>query len=116
MTLSLTWGTSLALPDYEGYTIEDEMIGSNVRTLAGTLRVDQIAYKMKITLRWSGLSTGERSTLASAYSTYAHVATTLTLPDGQAFTVFAVDGYSEHVWYSRSDVPYYDVSIVFREQ
>ena len=121
MTLTLTWGgQALANPaDETNIQIEREFVGSKARMIDGTLRADVAAEKATITIRWVGLSASEKSTLrTSAYLAYYTTASNLVIGNGtttQTFSVLAVDGWSEELWYDRATADYYDVTIVFTE-
>lgn len=120
MTLTLTWGgDSLANPaDDTDISIEREYVGSVDRMLDASLRADIMGEKALITIEWVGLSASEKATLRTCYNTRYATASNLVIGNGtttQTFSVLAVDGWSETLWYNRSTTDYYGVTIRFRE-
>lgn len=119
MTFSITYGAALAAPtDESGIRIEREFVGSKSRMIDGTQRADIVTEKAIITVEWVGLNKDEKATLRTNYTTYRATATNLVITNGttsQTFSVLAIDGWSEQVWYDRSSNDYYDVTIRFSE-
>lgn len=114
MTATLTWGSSMPLPEYDGIGLEDVPIVASRRMLSGYLRTDILATKAKMTIRWGGLTLTERNALKSQWDSGTEAS--ITLPDGQSYTVVAVtESWSEEQKYDAGGAPYYTVTIVFEE-
>lgn len=116
---TIAWGgTNLPTVGEDGYKVEDQFFGTSSRTANGTLRMDYIAEKAKITMEWKGLTSSERTTLRSAYDAKGSTSNTLTLPDGQSFSVLAVqNSWKEIDIYhdERINAFRYDITIIFDE-
>ena len=104
----------MPLPDRDGIEVEDFPIVAVRRMLSGTLRVDLAAIKARVRVRWSGLTSSERSTLRARYD--AADSATLVLPDRRSLTVVAVgNSWKESQFYDLSDVCWYTVQLEFLE-
>ena len=119
MTLSMTWGgTAISpLPDNEGLAAPDEFFGSAARMADASLRVDYIAEKRKIPLKWSGLTYAQLTSLRAVYDAKGSTSNTLALPDGRSFSVIAVhNGWREgDIWYDHAETAYYPLTITLDE-
>ena len=127
MTLTMTLGGhSLPLPDTAGgdpYTVETVLIAPSDRMLDGSLVVDRIAEKHRITVNWRGLTKTQRDNLRNIYDTHLTRNETLVLPDARSYSV-AVGGalwtdpapfYEVNIPDPTNPTPYYDVTMVFDE-
>lgn len=99
--MAYTWGgTALTVnPDLEGgIEITSQFLGSAMRTANGTLRIDTIAEKERITLRFSNLTLAELKALRVIYDAKKSAASTeLELEDSaRKWTVLAAhNGFQE---------------------
>ena len=117
-------GTELPLPDENGIKIEHRSMVSSVETSDGTLRIDSYGpttqTKRRLTIKWSGLTASEYSTLSSAWSNYADESNALEFKE-DATTIWSVNVISAHnswkesQWYDANNDSYTEVIIVFDE-
>ena len=114
---TMTWASvPLPLPGRDGIAVQRELIGSSRRMASGILRIDYVATKAKIAVKWDGLSVAEWNDLYEAWATYQLTAATLVLPSGQEFVVVAGHNMmSESQYYDANDAVVRDVSITFEE-
>jgi hypothetical protein len=113
-----TWGgITLAQPDAEdGISISRKRIGGSRRMLSGTLKVDAIATKVAIKLRWTRLSAANWATLLSTYNSYHDASATLVLRDGTSYSVIASgDALTHAETYDAAGTPYYTANLSLDE-
>lgn len=106
----MTWGGTAFNPQPDDYRVTGQFLGSSVRMADGTLRVDRVAEKARIVLRWTGLTYAQLQGLRSLYDSKAQVESALVLFDGRTYTVLAAaNGWQEsevvpasatQLWYS----------------
>lgn len=109
-------GTTLPQPMTDGIAVEIVPIGSERRMLSGYLSVDMRAYKRKITIRWDGLTSSERTTLFNAWLANLTAEAVLALPDGTSYSVMAsAQAWAEQHWYDYNANVRYTISIGFSE-
>lgn len=121
--MATTWDNgstvyTLPNPDKDGVTgPQKQFVGASGRTLSGQMRIDTIAgLKARIPVRWSMATEVERTAFETAWDACAHLSSTLTLENGEAFTVLAFqNGYNITPWYSHDDTPRYRIDTVFDE-
>jgi hypothetical protein len=115
--MTVTWGGTVFNPQPDDYRITGQFIGSAARMADGTLRVDYVAEKARITLRWTGLSYSQLQALRSLYEAKAASEQTLVLFDGRTYTVIAAPG----GWQEQETIPasatalWYGVTLTFDE-
>lgn len=119
---SMTWNngsTTYTLPPPEkkgGLHITPVFVGSERVMLSGKSRVDKRQLKHRIDYSSKALTAAEYSGLMTAFNACAEIASTLTLPSGKAFTVYAIlAGVDEDEEYDIGDTCYTHVKIVFTE-
>jgi len=96
------------------YTLPNPSAG---RTLGARLRVDSIAPQtVRVPMKWSMATAAERTDIKAAYDACAHLISTLTLEDGDSFSVIAFqNGMVDRKWFAWDDTPYYRIELVFDE-
>lgn len=116
---TITWGiVSLpAVAEEGGYDVTPTFIGTRSRTANASQRVDEIAVKDRITMKFPATTTAERSTILGAYTAYAATATTLTGPDARSWSVVSTSGCRESNTFhdARLNDIRIDITIVFDE-
>jgi hypothetical protein len=117
----MNWnGTTIANPGTKGITVTRETIGSHRRTASGSMRVQWVADKHLIQVNWEGLTKAELDAILGIHNTLKGAAATLSLPtnDGRSFSVVSISApIPQKAFYTggSSAVPYYDMTINFRE-
>jgi len=114
-----TWG-GLTLPqvDAEGGIATQRLVfGARERTAAGALRVDYIATKHLITLKWSGLTAAERTLVLDALTSNRLTPAALTLPDGRSYAnvLAREDSLQDDLAGYTGATPLYDLALTCEE-
>ena len=89
---TISWGGSNFSPQPDDYQITDQFLGSAARMADGALRVDQIAEKARVVLKWSGLTYAQLAAIRVIYDAKATTANTLALFDGRSYSVIGIQG------------------------
>jgi hypothetical protein len=112
MTAELVLGTDyLPLPARDGIEMDYIPFGGQKRMLDGTLRADLRGCKFRWTLRWEGLTQAERTALLQSYATHTYTQATVTLPNGDAWSVLVgTNSWRETQFFDTVDTPYYNVT------
>ena len=101
----------------DGIAIEPAVKAVIAEMYSGRLRVRRKKERKRIAIRWPKLTTAENTALEAAYDGCIGYWSTLTLPDGQTFTVKCEHyGWKSVPWFDYRDTPFYDVSLTFEEQ
>lgn len=113
---TMTWGgSSLPLPAEDGIDINDQFIGHFRRLLDGTMVAQRLAEKATIDLRWHGLTEAEHDSLRTIYDTKYLTSSALVMPNGDSYSVYAINGWRSAPWHDGTDTAHWTVSIRFEE-
>lgn len=111
-------GTSMPLPDaVESIAMEYFAIATARRMWSGTLRQQVTAQRLRIPLRFVGLTAAEYSTVYTKYSSLLTTLAAAVLPNARTVTVMAVPGSwrERHYYPEWSSTILYDVTLTLEE-
>jgi hypothetical protein len=102
--MSVTWDNVAFNPQPSAYQVTYRFIGNSLRTADGTLRVDFVAEKATIEIRFDWLDTGQWQNIRNLYVAKRNSEKVLTLHDGRSFNVIAaVGGWEESETFLTAD-------------
>lgn len=116
MAFTINSVTMPAADNPDGITIERAPQGAERRMSDGSLRVQYIALKRRVQIRWSILTQTERNTCYTAYTTAQYTSTAVVLPTGDSFNAMTGMGSWSEALIARGDgTAFYDVSFALNE-